>query len=141
MAENTVLVPCEVLLAFVTDLFERSGMPAADAGFYAWSLVQTNLWGIDSHGVLRTKVYVERLRKRAVNPTPKIQKERGALAFEVLNGDDGAGPVVAKAAMERAIALAGQFGVGVVGRCGATTLGPRHCTPAWQPKRGWSASR
>ncbi len=114
MAENFLVSP-ETLHAFVTELFARAGMPAEDAGFYAWSLVQTNLWGIDSHGVLRTKVYVERVCKGAVNPRPNIRKERGALAFEVLNGDDGAGPVVAKAAMERAIFLAGQFGVGVVG--------------------------
>jgi len=115
MAENQILVHYETLHAFVTELFYKSGMPEDDARFYAWSLVQTNLWGIDSHGVLRTKVYVERLRKGAVNPRPNIRKVRGTLAFEVLHGDDGAGPVVAKAAMERAIALAGQFGVGAVG--------------------------
>lgn len=114
MAEN-ILVSPETLHAFVTELFTRAGLPADDASFYAWSLVQTNLWGIDSHGVLRTKVYVDRVCKGAVNSRPNIRKERGALAFEVLNGDDGAGPVVAKAAMERAIALAGQFGIGIVG--------------------------
>jgi LDH2 family malate/lactate/ureidoglycolate dehydrogenase len=90
-------------------------MPQEDASFFAWSLVQTNLWGIDSHGVLRTKVYVDRVCKGAINPRPNIRKAHGAFAFEVLDGDDGAGPVVAKAAMGRAIELAGQFGVGVVG--------------------------
>lgn len=115
MAENEIRLSHDSLHAFVTELFHKSGMPADDASFYAWSLVQTNLWGIDSHGVLRTKVYVDRLRKGAVNPRPNIHRVRGSLAFEVLHGDDGAGPVVAKAAMERAIALAGQFGVGVVG--------------------------
>lgn len=115
MAENEIRISHDSLHAFVAELFYKSGMPADDASFYAWSLVQTNLWGIDSHGVLRTKVYVERLRKGAVNPRPDIHKVRGSLAFEVLHGDDGAGPVVAKATMERAIALAGQFGVGAVG--------------------------
>ncbi len=115
MAEHDVLVNHAVLHAFVAELFARAGMPREGASFYAWSLVQTNLWGIDSHGVLRTKVYVERVVKGAVNPCPDIRKVRGALAFEVLHGDDGAGPVVAKAAMERAIALAGQFGLGAVG--------------------------
>jgi L-2-hydroxycarboxylate dehydrogenase (NAD+) len=115
MSENQIVVHYESLLNLVAELFHKAGMPAEDARFYAWTLVQTNLWGIDSHGVLRTKVYVERLRKGAVNPRPQIRKVRGALAFEVLHGDDGAGPVVGKAAMERAIALAEQFGVGVVG--------------------------
>ncbi|HEX9118223.1 MAG TPA: Ldh family oxidoreductase [Anaerolineae bacterium] len=115
MAEGDVLVRPEALQSFVAELFERAGMPAADAETYAWSLVQTNLWGIDSHGVLRTAVYVKRVQSGAVNPRPDIHKVRGALAFEVLHGDDGSGPIVAKRAMERAIELAGQFGVGVVG--------------------------
>jgi len=115
MADNEIRVSHEALHGFVSELFQAAGMPAEDASFYAWSLVQTNLWGIDSHGVLRTKIYVERVRKGAVNPRPAIRKVRGALAFEVLHGDDGAGPVVARAAMARAIELAGQFGVGVVG--------------------------
>jgi L-2-hydroxycarboxylate dehydrogenase (NAD+) len=135
VAGNDVVVHWERLLDFVAELFHKAGMPAEDARFCAWSLVQTNLWGIDSHGVLRTRVYVERLLKGAINPRPEIRKVRGALAFEVLHGDDGAGPVVAKAAMARAIALAEQYGVGVVGAMrsnhfGATALYARMAADA-----------
>ncbi len=115
MAETDVMVRPEALQSFVAELFERAGMLKADAEVYAWSLVQTNLWGIDSHGVLRTAVYLKRVQSGAINPTPNIQKARGVLAFEILNGDDGAGPIVAHRAMERAIELAGVYGVGVVG--------------------------
>ena len=115
MSEKEILVPAEQLQQFLSTLFLSTEMSQQDADFCAKALVQTNLWGIDSHGVLRAPVYLERLRKRAMNPTPNMQKIQGSGAFEVMDGDDGAGFVVGKAAMERAIELAEQFNVGVVG--------------------------
>ena len=115
MSEKEILVPAEQLQQFLSNLFLSTEMSQEDANFCAKALVQTNLWGIDSHGVLRAPVYLERLRKRAMNPTPNMQKIQGSGAFEVMDGDDGAGFVVGKAAMERAIELAEQFNVGVVG--------------------------
>lgn len=115
MAENEVRVFPEQLELFLTDLFERAGMVRDDAAFSAHSLVLTNLWGIDSHGVLRTAIYVERLQKGAVNPRPQIKPIRGSLALEVLDGDNGLGFVVGRAAMNRAIELAKQFNVAAVG--------------------------
>ncbi len=115
MTEGQVSTSANALLEYVASLFHAAGMPLDDASFFAWSLVQSNLWGIDSHGVLRTKMYVDRLRKGAINPRPNIRKARGELAMEVWDGDNGAGPVVGKAAMNRAIELAEQYGIGAVG--------------------------
>ncbi|WP_420628480.1 Ldh family oxidoreductase [Candidatus Leptofilum sp.] len=100
---------------FLGKLFSTSGMPLADANFCAKALVQTNLWGIDSHGVLRAPIYLQRLHSRAMNPTPAVKKVRGSGVLEVLDGDDGAGFVVGRAAMNRAIELAQQFSMGAVG--------------------------
>jgi len=100
---------------FVTELFTVAGMAEAEAAFCAQSLVQSNLWGIDSHGVLRTPIYTRRLLSGAMNPRPQIKTLRGALGLEVLDGDDGPGFLAGRAAMERAIELAEQFNVGVVG--------------------------
>ncbi len=115
MAESDVLVRPETLLAFATAVFERAGLDQPAAAFYAKSLVDTNLWGIDSHGVLRLPLYARRLLKKAMNPHPEIRTLRGSMGLEVLHGDDGPGPVVGRAAMERAIALAQQYNVGAVG--------------------------
>lgn len=115
MAEQDVLVHAEALEAYVAELFRRSGMLDDDAAFYAWALVETNLWGVDSHGVLRVPAYVKRLRKRAMNPQPKPHIVRGGQAFEVLDGDDGPGFIVGRDAMLRAVELAETHQVGVVG--------------------------
>lgn len=115
MAENEVLVRPKQLENFLTDLFERTGMTQDDAAYSAHSLVLTNLWGIDSHGVLRAAIYLERLGKRVVNPRPQIKTIRGGFALEVLDGDDGLGYIVGRAAMNRAIELAEKFNVSAVG--------------------------
>jgi LDH2 family malate/lactate/ureidoglycolate dehydrogenase len=90
-------------------------MPPEDARYHAQALVQSNLWGIDSHGVLRAPIYLKRLRSRAINPQPDIQVLRGNRGLEVLDGDDGSGFIVGRRAMQRAITLAEQYNIGMVG--------------------------
>lgn len=115
MADNDLLVKPEDLEPFVSELFRRAGLSADDAAFCARCLVDTNLWGIDSHGVLRLPTYIQRLRKRAMNPRPKTRIVRGGAALEVLDGEDGPGFIVGRDAMLRAIELAEVHNVGVVG--------------------------
>jgi len=90
-------------------------MAEGDAEFQSQAIVTTNLWGVDSHGVLRVPVYIERMFKGAINPKPLVKTVRGAGAVEVMDGDDGSGFIVGRAAMRRAIELAQEFQVGIVG--------------------------
>jgi L-2-hydroxycarboxylate dehydrogenase (NAD+) len=115
MAEKNILVNHQDLEVFVTGLFEGAGMPPADAQFFSQSLVETNLWGIDSHGVLRVPIYVRRLLAGSCNPKPEIKTIKSAITLEVLHGDDGAGQIVGRDAMLRAIELAKTYNLGVVG--------------------------
>ncbi len=115
MDKKDVLVNHESLLRFVTALFEKSGLSPVNATFFAQSMVDINLWGIDSHGVLRVPIYVKRLKSRACNPQPNIRTIKSAITLEVLDGDDGPGQIVGYAAMKRAIELAKTYNIGMVG--------------------------
>ena len=115
MAENQVLVRHDDLQSFVSALFEKTGVPVSDADFFAQSLVNINLWGIDSHGVLRVPIYAKRLQAGSCNPNPEIKTLKSAITLEVLHGDDGPGQTVGRVAMERAIELAKTYNVGIVG--------------------------
>ncbi len=106
MTETTRVISADVLREFVAKLFEQSGMSPEDSAYCGYALVQTNIWGIDSRGVLRARIYLERLFSGAVNPTPETKSIRGDLALEVIDGDDGMGFVVGKSAMSRASELA-----------------------------------
>lgn len=115
MSEKMLNLPAEALQTFLTELFHRAGLNEVDATFHAQALVQTNLWGIDSHGTLRVPIYIKRMRSGAINVSPNVHKLRGGLALEVWDGDDGAGFIVARDTMRRAIEMAQHYGIGAVG--------------------------
>ena len=112
---ETINITHKKLEKFLTELFAITGMNAEDSSWCAEAMVKTNLWGVDSHGVLRAPDYLKRLTSRAINPTPKIETVRGGGALETMNGDEGMGYVVGKAAMNRAIELAEKYNISAVG--------------------------
>jgi len=115
MVEDEVLVDSKTLQTFLAELFENTGQSEEDAIFLSQKLVESNLMGVDSHGVMRVPIYVKRLRSRAVNPKPQTRIIRGSKGLEVLDGDNGLGFITGREAMKRAIQLASQFNVGIVG--------------------------
>ncbi len=123
MTEKQIVVRHGTLNRFLGDLFAKAGLSAPDAAFHAQALVDSNLWGIDSHGVLRVPVYIRRLRSGAVNPRPNITAARGALGLEVLDGDNGPGFLVGRDAMLRAMALAEKYNIGMVGAARSNHFG------------------
>ncbi len=100
------------------------GFLEKDAHFVSKNLVQTSLWGIDSHGIARLPHYLNRIEAGSLNPKPQIAIENTGPCTSNLNGDHGLGIVVVGEATHEAIALAKKNGVGVVGiressHCGA----------------------
>ena len=114
MSDDAFTVSPVPLEAFVTQLFRQHGLSDNDAGFVANTLVQSDLWGHQSHGVLRTSWYIERLRHGVMTPVtcPEIVRDRNC--FAVVDGKEGVGQIIAKQAMEMAIAKAKAHGVGTV---------------------------
>jgi LDH2 family malate/lactate/ureidoglycolate dehydrogenase len=56
------------LIDFATAVYAGEGVPEADARLLADTLVQADLWGHQSHGVLRLAWYFERLRNGVMSP-------------------------------------------------------------------------
>jgi len=120
-------VTAESLSGFVTAVFQAAGCSEAGARDMAECLVQTNLWGIDSHGVLRTPEYLKRFQSGAMNSQPDIRTLKSGPGLEVLDADNGAGYIAGRAAMTRAIELAKTGNIAAVGiinsnHCGAASL-------------------
>ena len=94
------------------------------ADYVSQSLVQTSLWGIDSHGIARLPHYLNRIQAGSLNPRPNIEIENSGPCSSNMNGDHGLGIVVMGDASKEAISLAKKNGVGIVGiressHCGA----------------------
>jgi len=122
-----VRVTRERLAAWATACLGKVGVPDPEARLVADSLVQTSVWGIDSHGVLRLTHYLRRMTIGSIKAasTPVVMRT-GPVTAQV-HGEDGLGIVHATLAMETAIELARENGAGIVGvghssHCGAIGL-------------------
>lgn len=102
------------LIDFAAAVFQAHGVPEIDARLFADSLVQADLWGHQSHGVLRLPWYAARLKSgvMAAVTAPELVVDHGAVA--VIDGHDGIGQVLAAKAMAEAITRAREFGIGAV---------------------------
>jgi ureidoglycolate dehydrogenase (NAD+) len=103
------------------------GCSEADAQLVGGSLVQTSLWGVDSHGILRLTHYLTRLTKGSIDAKAEPLVKRTGPVTAQLDGMDGLGIIHAMRAMEVAMEMARTTGVGVVGvsdssHCGAMGL-------------------
>jgi LDH2 family malate/lactate/ureidoglycolate dehydrogenase len=103
------------LRRFAGAIYERAGMPREDAALVADSLVQADLWGHQSHGVLRLDWYRARIRSGVMKAATKAEVLMDSGAVALLDGHDGVGQVVAARAMREAISRAKRHGVGAVG--------------------------
>lgn len=111
---NEVIVRHDVLEKFIAELFEKAGMRVEAASVTSKCLVKTNLWGVDSHGVLRVPVYIKRVRKGAINAEPEIKAViDGDGPIALLDGDGGMGFVLGMAGMEKAKEQAKKYGIGL----------------------------
>ncbi|MGH3588911.1 MAG: Ldh family oxidoreductase, partial [Pseudonocardia sp.] len=98
---STVRVSADELRDAAARIFVASGVPAEDAALVADSLVRADLWGHQSHGVLRVGWYVDRIRSGVMNAVTKAELVVDGGAIATLDGHDGVGQVVtARAAQE-----------------------------------------
>lgn len=105
----------ERLLDFCTAVYAGVGMPEADARLVADTLVQADLWGHQSHGVLRLGWYLDRVRNKVMNPVTKPGFVVDAGAMALIDGHDGVGHVLTVHATKEAIKRAKAHGIGAVG--------------------------
>nr|WP_314256845.1 Ldh family oxidoreductase [uncultured Devosia sp.] len=115
MTDNGKLyVASQDLTEVSAKLLEKHGLSAADALTVAECLVEADLRGVETHGVVRLTHYLNRIRLGLINPTPDMKLTSPSAVAMSIDGDDGFGFVVAKRAMEEAIAMAATSGIGLV---------------------------
>src|SRR6187431_321151 len=103
------------LLEFASAVYAGAGVPADDARLVADTLVQADLWGHQSHGVLRLGWYLERVQNGVMKPEAKPEFVIDAGAIAVIDGHDGVGHVLSMLATHEAVKRAKAHGIGAVG--------------------------
>lgn len=107
-------LPAGTLIDAAARILERVGVPPAGAARVARNLVTADLRGVETHGLIRLRPYVERIEAGGIAADPEIAVVRDHLATAVLDGGNGLGAVAASAAMELAVEKAAAFGSGLV---------------------------
>lgn len=108
----------EALRRFSEECFVACHVPRDDAHIVADSLVQSNLRGVDSHGVTRLGIYVKRLKMGLVNPSPEVKVVQENDATLLIDGDNGLGQVVGVRAVD--------LGLGKTKQSGGVSVAVKH---------------
>jgi L-2-hydroxycarboxylate dehydrogenase (NAD+) len=112
------------LVDFIRRAFEAAGLPSADADILAGLMVEADLRGSDTHGVIRLPLYLRRLKAGGVNRRPNIRIVQEQPATALVDGDNGMGHLVMRFAAMTAIEKAKRAGIGWVGARMSNHAGP-----------------
>ena len=107
-------VKADQLRDFGSRIFKGLGVPAVDAELVSDLLVEANLTGFDSHGVIRIPIYARGIKMGAVKPGAEIKIIRETPSTAAIDGGWNLGQVVAKYAMNVCIEKARESVVGLV---------------------------
>jgi L-2-hydroxycarboxylate dehydrogenase (NAD+) len=124
MSQDSTRVAADRLAAFIARAFVAAGLPAADAETLAQLMVEADLRGSDTHGVIRLPLYVRRIRAGGVNAKPNIRVISDRVSAALIDGDNGMGHLVMRRAAELAIEKAKATGIGWVGARMSNHAGP-----------------
>ena len=104
----------EYLRDISSRIFQSFGASKSEGDLVAELLVDANLAGHDSHGVIRIHQYVGFIKEKEVVPGAPIQIEKETPSTAVINGNWGFGQVIATRAMEIAIDKAKEHAISTV---------------------------
>lgn len=104
----------EEMMTVFTRVLEKYGFSPERARKSAEIFAQNSLAGVYSHGLNRFPVLVDYLRKGKIDPSAEAVKTDSFGAMERWDGNMGFGPLGAMQAMDRAIELAKEYGIGLV---------------------------
>jgi LDH2 family malate/lactate/ureidoglycolate dehydrogenase len=111
---DRLYIAAVALRGVCTEMLVKHDVPHEDAETIARCLVEADLRGVETHGVVRLPHYLNRVRLGLIKPRPDIRTQRSSPVAVGMDGDNGFGFVIATRAMEEAIAMARAFGIGLV---------------------------
>src|SRR5690606_4004069 len=115
----------------------RAGVPAANAAIQRDVLIEAELRGVASHGLLRLPRLVERIRNGVADPEARGTHEWRSPGFLSVDGGQGLGPVVAMRALAAVGDRARSQGIAVAAIANSNHIGmlayyAEHCVTLGQ---------
>lgn len=129
-------VPADLLNRQIVEIFTAWGMPGGHADTAARIMVDTDLKGIDSHGIGMLPGYRNMRRDGKIVVDGEIRVVRELPSMALIDGGHGLGHPVAEKAMGLAIEKAKQSGIGVVSVRNSNHYGAAGYYAAMAPDEG-----
>ncbi|MBM6615226.1 ureidoglycolate dehydrogenase [Desemzia sp. RIT804] len=105
----------EELFQLMETKFLKAGLNKRDAHYMSDVLTFADARGIHSHGAVRVEYYVERIVKKGITREPHFEFTKNSSSVGIFEADNGSGQAAAALAMEKAVEMAKETGVSVVG--------------------------
>ena len=107
-------IPWEIIYRQIYSIFRAWGIRKYHSKISAEVMVETDLRGVDSHGINMFRQYDQTIRRGAINVKAEINVLRDRSTTALLDADRGLGHPVSVRAMEMAIEKALKYDVGIV---------------------------
>ena len=98
----------------IVKIFLKHSLSRNHAEISANALINAELVGAYGHGLSRLKMYCDRIKKKLINPKPKIRIKNISQSISHIDADNSIGFVSADVAIKKAIQNANKSGVGMV---------------------------
>lgn len=130
-----VLQP-DPLRYFVSAVFQAAGVPVPTSEAVSDSLVEANLLGHDSHGVIRVVEYLAKMREGKLDPKAEPEIVKKSDNTILVDGHWAFGQMVARRTMELLIPMAREHNLACAGIHHCPNIGLVGTYPAMAAKRG-----
>jgi len=104
-----------ILKLNIKNIFIKHKMSDKHANICSNYLIKSELLGASSHGIARLKMYCDRLKKRLINPKPKIKIKKISQSISHIDANNSIGFIAADIGIKKAIDHAKKTGIGLVG--------------------------
>ena len=98
----------------IKNIFKKHGLSYNHAKICADALIHAELVDAPSHGLSRLKMYCDRIKKKLINPQPKIKIKKISKSITHIDANNSIGFVVADIGIKKAISNAKKTGIGLV---------------------------
>ena len=95
-------------------IFKKNGLKYNHAKICSNALINAEQVGAYSHGLSRLKMYCDRIKKKLINPRPKIKIKKISQSISYIDANNCIGFVAADIAIKKAIQNAEKTGIGLV---------------------------
>ena len=99
----------------VKRIFKKYHLSEKDSKICSDAIIYAELVGAQSHGLVRVKMYCDRIKKKLINPHPKFKIKNISNSISLLDADNSIGFVSADKGIKIAIKNASKTGLGLVG--------------------------